>query len=126
MAKSSAHVKLGERGFHLFANEYNGEPKIHIRKLYEDPVDGKITFTKFGVTLNTNEWNNLKDGINTIDIQLMQLSQQTSKRKAQKSSRARAKPYAYQPYQTISREQAPLQQNFNNSIQAIPTQFVSA
>ena len=91
MAKPSAHVKLGERGFHLFANEYNGEPKIHIRKLYQDPVDGKIVFTKFGVTLNVNEWNCLKEGINAAEIQLIQLSQHASKRKAQAPSRSRPK-----------------------------------
>jgi len=52
--------KLGERGYHLFANEYKGEPKVHIRKIYQDPIDGRSIITRFGITLSIDEWNDLK------------------------------------------------------------------
>jgi len=49
------HFKLGERGYHVFANEYQGEPKIHIRKIYQEPVEGKSIITKYGITLSLDE-----------------------------------------------------------------------
>ena len=74
--------RLGTRGYHLFVNEYNGEPKIHIRKIYEDPVDGRPIITKYGITLSLNEWDDLKHYFQEADRQLMNLSRQASTRKA--------------------------------------------
>jgi len=70
--------KLGERGYHLFANEYNGEPKVHIRKIYQDPSDGRSIITRYGITLSVDEWNDLKRYVLATDHQLVNLSRQAS------------------------------------------------
>jgi len=40
MSDQQQHFKLGERGYHVFANEYQGDPKIHIRKFTKNPLKG--------------------------------------------------------------------------------------
>ena len=66
------HLKIGERGFHLFVNEYNGQPKVHIRKIYQDH-NGQSIITRYGVTLSLDEWNELKQSIQAADHQLINL-----------------------------------------------------
>ena len=92
-------ISLGERGFHLFVNEFMGEPKIYIRKIFEDPADGSSIFTKYGVALSIEEWNNLKESIQTADNQLMNMAQQAqAKRKASKPSQVKTKTTRAVPY----------------------------
>jgi len=89
--------KLGERGYHLFANEYNGEPKVHIRKIYQDPCDGRSIITRYGITLSVDEWNDLKQYVPATDHQLVNLSRQASMTSAVpgpvKVKQPRPKPY---------------------------------
>ena len=64
-------IILGQRGFQLFVNEFKGEPKIHRRKQFEDPVSGYPT--KFGVTLSLQEWEDIKRSSAIVDGRLKTL-----------------------------------------------------
>ena len=101
---------MGERGYHLFVNEYNGEPKVHIRKIYMNPNDGMPIITKYGITLSGDEWNALKQYIRPTNHQLMNLSRQASMTKvpavpgpAAKVKSQRTAPYQRKP--TITNKQ---------------------
>lgn len=61
---------LGTRGFQAFVNEFRGEPKIHIRKQFTDPVTGEKFHTKNGITLSLKEWEDLQANIHSINMQL--------------------------------------------------------
>ena len=88
---SSKPVVLGRRGFQAFVNEFRGEPKIHIRKQYSDPVTGQTFPTKCGITLSLEEWNELLSNSNIITEQLHILG-----RKAEAQNRRNSRDYQYQ------------------------------
>ena len=95
-------VKLGQRGFHLFVNEFRGEPKVHIRKIYEEPVEGKAIVTKYGVTLTLDEWDDLKKYFHEADRQLLNQSKERNTRRAPTASgQVKMKQHRQTPYQRL-------------------------
>lgn len=68
-------IKIGRRGFSLFVNEYKGEPKIHIRKIYQDSVSGERFPTKCWITLSLQEWSELFSSTNAVEDELRRLAQ---------------------------------------------------
>jgi len=71
-------VKLGKRGYHLFVSVYNEEPKIQIRKIFQDKASGRSIITKYGTSLSVEEWNDIKQNFQTIDQQLENLPKETN------------------------------------------------
>ncbi|KXJ08303.1 hypothetical protein AC249_AIPGENE19559 [Exaiptasia diaphana] len=60
--------KIGTRGFCVFVNDFKGETKIHIRKVIEnEEEEGDVIFTKWGVALDPEEYEELKHLIPTIN-----------------------------------------------------------
>lgn len=51
--------KLGPRGYHASVNKYQGQIRIHIRK-HVDFCDAKDVPTRYGITLNIHEFQELK------------------------------------------------------------------
>lgn len=60
---------LGHRGICASVTLYEGLPKIHIRKHFKNE-QGKLVPTKHGITLNADEWANLKSFKDIIDAEL--------------------------------------------------------
>lgn len=49
-------IPIGERGYHIFGNEFHGKIKIHLRKLYPKQNTGELYPSKEGLSLNLDEW----------------------------------------------------------------------
>ena len=58
-------------GFNVFVKKYKGEPRVYIRRIYEDPLKGRSVSVK---SLSPDEWTELKNATKTIDEELMMFS----------------------------------------------------
>lgn len=77
-------VILGSRGFRLYANEFQGVPKIHIRKQFKDFQTGQVFPTKHGITLSLEEWSELLANQSQISAELGCLAQKASQKQKEK------------------------------------------
>ena len=75
---SQKPIVLENRGFRVFANEFKGDLKIHIRKQLEDPVSGKTFPTKCGITLSLEEWEGLQSNAGAVNAELYILAKQAT------------------------------------------------
>ena len=58
-------------GFNVFVKKYKGEPRVYIRRIYEDPLKGRSVSVK---SLSPEEWIELKNATKTIDEELIMFS----------------------------------------------------
>lgn len=78
---SEYFVVLGSRGFRLFADEFRGEPKIHIRKQFKDQQTGRVFPIEQEILLSLQEWEQLLVNQGQIRAELDRLSHLASQKK---------------------------------------------
>ena len=78
---SEYSVILGSRGFRLYADEFRGEPKIHIRKQFQDQQTGRVFPVEQEITLSLQEWEKLLVNEGQIRAELERLSHLASQKK---------------------------------------------
>lgn len=63
---------LGDRNLHVKVNLYAGEPKIHIRKYFQNN-NGVWVPTRKGITLTVDEWVRMKEVFDNVDSDILRI-----------------------------------------------------